>query len=266
MVSRVFPGERLMATMVGNTDTCYTFVLVHGGFHGGWCWRRVAQRLRAAGHEVYTPTQTGLGERAHLLDDTVGVETFVQDIVSVLENEELTNVILVGHSLGGISVTGTADRVPDRIARLVYIDALIVDNGRTGFDDMDPAIVEERLRQADEFSDGIVMAPFAANHFGITDPSDAAWLTRRMTPQPLRIYRDTVYLDNPIGNGIPGAYIASTKPWYKPTESTREWVHNNRDWGWDELPTGHDSMIIAPELVTATLLSAASRHVGASVT
>src|SRR3954453_21148411 len=102
-----------------------TFVLVHGAWHGGWCWRRVAPLLRVAGHAVYTPTLTGLGERAHLLTREVGLETHIRDTVNVLECEELNDVILVGHSYGGIVITGTAERAPERVGHLVYLDAMV---------------------------------------------------------------------------------------------------------------------------------------------
>src|SRR5881409_3342030 len=101
-----------------------TFVLVHGGFHGGWCWKRVTPLLRAAGHEVYTPTLTGLGERAHLLTRDVGLATHVQDVINVLTYEELTDLLLVGHSYGGMVITGVAERLPARVRQLVYLDAL----------------------------------------------------------------------------------------------------------------------------------------------
>src|SRR5215831_8725724 len=100
-----------------------TFVLVHGAWHGGWCWTRVAERLRGAGHRVFTPTLTGLGDRAHLLSPQVGLDTFVQDIVATLEIEDLTDSILVGHSFAGATITGAADRVPERIAHLTYLAA-----------------------------------------------------------------------------------------------------------------------------------------------
>ena len=101
-----------------------TFVLVHGAFHGGWCWRPVADILRAAGHTVFTPTLTGLGERLHLLTPEVNLSTHIQDVVSVLEWENLRDVVLVGHSYGGAVVTGVADRVADRIGSIVYLDAV----------------------------------------------------------------------------------------------------------------------------------------------
>src|SRR5438128_128006 len=103
-----------------------TFVLVHGAWHGGWCWKRVTPLLRAAGHEVYATTLTGLGERVHLASPNVGLALHVQDVVGVLEYEDLRDVILVGHSYGGIVISGVADRVPERLRHLVYLDALVL--------------------------------------------------------------------------------------------------------------------------------------------
>src|SRR6202163_696893 len=105
--------------------TAQTFVLVHGAWHGGWCWSRVADRLRAAGHQVFTPTQTGLGERRHLLSQDITLDTFIKDIVNVIEAEELSNVILVGHSFGGWAITGRANAMPDKVRHLVYLDSLM---------------------------------------------------------------------------------------------------------------------------------------------
>jgi pimeloyl-ACP methyl ester carboxylesterase len=108
-----------------------TYVLVHGAFGGGWQWAPVAERLRAQGHRVFTPTQTGLGERKHLLSRDITIDTFVEDIVNVIEAEDLRGVVLVGHSFGGIPITGAADQAPERIRHLVYFDALIVQGGQS---------------------------------------------------------------------------------------------------------------------------------------
>src|SRR6266550_3724430 len=105
------------------------FVLVHGSFHGGWCWQRVVPVLRAAGHGVYTPTLTGLGERVHLASPDVGLSTHIEDIVNFILWENLHDIVLVGHSYGGMVVTGVADRIPGRIKHLVYVDALLAENG-----------------------------------------------------------------------------------------------------------------------------------------
>src|SRR5215813_10708238 len=110
-----------------------TFVLAHGSWHGGWCWKRVADQLRAQGHVVYAPSYTGMGDRAHLLTKDITINTFVEDIVQVIQSEELTNVILVGHSFGGVPISGAADRIPEKIAQLVYLDSVLVESGRSAF-------------------------------------------------------------------------------------------------------------------------------------
>src|SRR5437660_801825 len=108
-----------------------TFVLVHGAWHGGWCWRKLMPLLRSAGHAVWTPTLTGLGERAHLGNPDVGLSTHVQDVVNVLEYEDLSNVVLVGHSYGGMVITGVAHQMPGRLAHLVYLDAFVPKDGQS---------------------------------------------------------------------------------------------------------------------------------------
>jgi pimeloyl-ACP methyl ester carboxylesterase len=107
-----------------------TFVLVHGAWHGGWCWKKVTPLLRAAGHEVFAPTLTGLGERSHLLTRDVGLDTHITDIEQVLEYEDLRNVVLVGHSYAGMVITGVGDRAADRIGQLVYVDAFLPEHGK----------------------------------------------------------------------------------------------------------------------------------------
>jgi pimeloyl-ACP methyl ester carboxylesterase len=111
-----------------------TYVLVHPAWHGGWCWKKVTPLLQAKGHDVYTPTLTGLGERSHLAHPDVGLETHIQDILNVLKYEDLSDVILVGHSSSGVVITGVADRTPERIAHLVYLDAFVPENGQSMMD------------------------------------------------------------------------------------------------------------------------------------
>src|SRR5262245_40465445 len=108
-----------------------TYVLVHGGGHGGWCYQRVARLLRAGGHDVYTPTLTGLGERSHLVGPNVDLDLHIRDVCELLHYEDLRDVILVGHSYGGMVITGVADRAADRVARLVYLDAATPVNGQS---------------------------------------------------------------------------------------------------------------------------------------
>ena len=157
-------------------------VLVHGAFHGGWCWREVARPLRRAGHEVFCPTLTGLGDRAHLLSADIDLDTHIEDIVRVVECEELEDVILLAHSYGGLPVTGAAERLLGRLRGLVYLDAFTPSSGESGME------IRGRVPGAVPLTpgpDGISLAPPPAKVFGVADKAAAAWLQRRMTPQPL---------------------------------------------------------------------------------
>src|SRR5262245_14863398 len=124
-----------------------TFVLVHGAWHGGWCWQRVSPLLRARGHEVFAPTLTGLGERSHLLTREIGLETHVADVVNAIRWEDLTDVVLCGHSYGGMVISGAADRMADRVRSLVYLDAFVPADGQSIFDFM-------TAERAEGFRDG----------------------------------------------------------------------------------------------------------------
>src|SRR5258705_413861 len=146
-----------------------TFVLVHGGGHGGWCYQRVAPLLRAAGHDVYTPTLTGLGERAHVLRADLDLDFHVGDIVNVLHFDDLRDVILVGHSYGGMVITGVADRATDRVGKLVYLDAATPKNGESLVDHAGPVI--NAVRPYGEVVDGIELVllpgPQAGRLYGV---------------------------------------------------------------------------------------------------
>lgn len=231
----------------------HTFVLMHGGFHGGWCWKHVAEDLRSRGHVVFTPTQTGLGERAHLLDASVGLETFARDIVGVLDSEDLSDVTLVGHSFGAIPVVAAADRIASRLRQLVFLDGILVPGGHTPFDQLSPQEVQERVEAARHYDGGVGMRPFPAWAFGVTEPDQAAWVESRLTPHPLRTFQDTLVLKRPFGNGLPCSYVACTNPWYLPVESSQRWARESADWRWREIPAGHDAMVTHPGLVAEVL-------------
>jgi len=231
------------------------FVLIHGAWHGGWCWRHVAHRLRAAGHEVYAPTMTGLGERAHHLAPSTGLTTFIDDACAVLEYEELQDVVLVGHSFGGPVISGVADRMPQRLRRLIYLDALIVQNGQSGLSILPPQVQAERSRTID--AEGLRMAIPAPEKFGVFEPQQAQWLMRRLTPHPLNAYREPLLLRHPLGNGLPKTYIAVTDPWYAPLADVRTWVKAQPDWDWREIAAGHDAMVTSPDALADLLISIA---------
>lgn len=229
------------------------FVLVHGAWHGGWCWRHVAARLRARGHQVYTPTMTGLGERAHLLDSNTGLSTCIADIAAVIDAEELQHVVLVGHSFAGPVITGVADRMPERLKHLVYLDALVVQHGQSALSLFSAEVQQERSRTMDQ--QGLRMAIPSPEKFGVIDPAQQAWLMRRLTPHPLKAYTEPLMLQHPVGNGLPKTYIAVTDPWYPPLAALRDWVRAQPDWQWRELAAGHDAMVTSPEAL-ADLLEA----------
>ena len=220
------------------------FVLVHGAWHGGWCWRHVAAQLRAAGHTVYTPTMTGLGERAHLLRADTGLSTCIDDIGAVILNEELDDVVLVGHSFAGPVITGVADRMPERLRQLVYLDAIVVGHGQSALSLFSEEVQRERRRTTDV--EGLRMAIPDPAKFGVTDPMQVAWLHRRLTPHPLNADTEPLQLRHPPGNGVRKTYIAVTDPWYPPLEELRARLREQPDWEWRELATGHDAMVTAP--------------------
>ena len=227
------------------------FVLVHGAWHGGWCWRDVASILRSNGHQVFTPTMTGLGERAHLLNAQVGLSTFIDDIAAVILSEELDNVVLVGHSFGGHVINGVADRMPQLLRQLIYLDGLVVQHGQSALSIMPPAVQAERTRTMD--AEGLRMTIPSPDQFGLSDPAQLAWVMRQLTPHPLKGYTEPLQLQHPLGNGLPKTYIAVTDPWYPPLAELRQWVRSQPDWDWRELAACHNAMVSAP-LALASLL------------
>lgn len=235
-----------------------TYVLVHGGGHGGWCYQRVARFLRSAGHEVYTPTMTGVGERAHLLRQGIDLDMHIQDIVAVLEFENLREVILVGYSYGGMVITGVADRAADRVGRLVFLDAANPINGQSLVDVAGPVI--EVVRPAGKVVDGVELvllpSPEAGMFYGITDPVDLAWMADRLTGHPWRCFEQPLDLRNEEALwSIPQFHIVCTS-----TLATRDTqlMDEARSQGrlWD-IDTGHDLMITEPNRVADALLEVA---------
>ena len=235
-----------------------TYVLVHGGGHGGWCYQRVARLLRSAGHEVYAPTMTGLGDRSHLLREGIDLDMHIRDITAVLVFEDLHEVILVGHSYGGMVITGVADRAAERIGRLVYLDAANPVNGQSLVDVAGPVI--EVVRPSGETIDGVELvllpSPEAGMFYGVTDPDDLAWMADRLTGHPWRCFEQPLDLRNEDALwSIPQFHIVCTS-----TLATRDaqLMAEARSEGrlWD-IDTGHDLMITEPEQVAHALLEVA---------
>lgn len=237
-----------------------TFVLIHGAYHGGWCWARVADRLRAAGHAVHAPTLAGMGEHAHLLNRQITLDTHVDDVVSHLETEELDHVVLVGHSYGGLIITGAADRLDGsgRIASLVYLDALAPVDGSRWSDFNAPSAVEARHAAAQK-AGGLFIPPPDAAMFGLTDPADIAWGNRRLRPHPYGCYLSTLGLPRlAAGRGaaaLPRTYIDCVEPLYSDFNGLKARLKADPAWKYVEIRTGHNAMMSAPDALTDLLMA-----------
>jgi len=222
-----------------------TFVLVHGASTGGWYWAPVRDLLRAAGHEVYTPTLTGLGERSHLLSREIGLDLHIQDVVNVLFYEDLRDVVLAGHSYGGMVVTGVADRLPDRIAHLVYVDAFVPHDGESLLDLGGPgarAYIENDVRtRGDGWRNPRPEGPDA---------------DRRLVDHPFRTYTDPIVLRGG-GAGIPRTFVWCNAPPHPSFDGSAERARAEPGWRFRELPTWHTPMRTMPRELTELLLEAA---------
>ena len=207
------------------------FVLVHGAWHGAWSWQKLTPLLRGMGHQVFTPTLTGLGQRSHLLTPEVGLDTHIQDIVAVLEYEDLKDVILVGHSYGGMVISGVAERAGSRVAQLVYLDAFMPEDGKS---------VEDYARLPPVSEDGW-RVPQPNLTFGVTDEDDLAWMMARLGDQPLKAFTQRARLSSRFSKG---SYILTSKaPWFvEAAERAKGWGYRSL-----EMPgAGHNAMVTRP--------------------
>ena len=235
-------------------DTARTFVLIHGAWHGGWCWRFVAERLVARGHRVFAPSLTGLGDRRHLVEAASSLDVHIRDIENLMESEELDDAVLVGHSFGGLVASGVADKRPDAIRALVFLDSLLVGNGQTAFDVLPPAVVKDRMDAVNESGQTLAMPVNGLAGTGIPDDHPlAGWVRRRLTPHPLATYRTPLALTHPLGNGLPCTYVHCANPSYDTLAPVRERVRTLPGWQWETLDTGHDAMVLDPDLLVEQL-------------
>ena len=171
-----------------------TYVLVHGAWHGSWCWKRVRAALQSAGHNVFTPTLTGLGERSHLNSAAVDLSTHIPDIVNLIKWEELSDVVLCGHSYAGAVIAGVADQIADRIRAMIFLDAFVLENGES-FMDIVPSEVAQVLRdQAKATGEGWKVNPIPARILGVREPRDVAWVDAQCTPQAIATFEARIKL------------------------------------------------------------------------
>ena len=230
------------------------FVLVHGAWHGGWCWAKVARLLRDAGHEVYTPTLTGLGERAHLARPEVDLELHIQDIVAMLEAEELRQVTLVGHSYAGLVITGVAARAAARIGHLVYLDAFVPENGDSLAAKASQP-VREAIAAAVEKGE-TVMKPVSAAVFRVNE-MDRGWVDAMCTPHPLATLTDKITITGARERIAKKAYIRAKGYPSVPFDGLQERLKADAAWRVYELPCGHDAMVDMPDRLTEVLVEVA---------
>jgi pimeloyl-ACP methyl ester carboxylesterase len=232
-----------------------TFLVAHGSWSAGWAWKKMRPLMAAAGHVLITPTYTGVGERVHLASPTVGLATHIQDIVAVLEIEDLRDVVLIGHSYGGMVATGVADRARDRIAQLIYLDAFVPQDGQSSFD-LQPAEMRERMRtMARTTGDGwrVPANPLPPD----TPEADVAWAKGRRFPQPIQSFEQPVRLSAPLS--LPRSYIYCTRP--APGDVFRQFADRaRREPGWRcfELDASHNPHITAPQALMALLQTIAA--------
>ena len=223
-----------------------TFVLVHGAWHGSWCWQRVRSALRKIGHEVFTPTLTGIGERSHLLAQNVDLHTHTLDVLNLIQWEELDEIVLCGHSYGGMVVAGVADRIPQRIRALVFLDAFVPEHGQ--------CVVDFAPIPDDQISEGWKCRPISAEIFGVNQ-ADRAWVDRQCTVQSLACFKQPAQMTGGLGriNRVAYAYASG---WAGEQSPFRPFYDKAKARGWttSKIDCGHDVMLDRPEAVTALLL------------
>lgn len=218
-----------------------TIVLAHGAWSAAWAWKKVRPLVAAAGHEFFTPTYTGLGERAHLASPSIDLDTHIEDVLAVLRSEDLRDVVLLGHSFGGMVATGVADRARDRVARLIYLDAFVPMNGQASIDLVSPA---ERRRLLDSVQTGdgwrVTPNPTPAD----TSPDDREWIAKYRMPQSAKCFQQPLRLNAELD--LPRTYIhctrfADAKPFGQ--FATRA---SNAGWQVHDFDASHSPNVTAP--------------------
>ncbi len=243
----------LAAPAIAQTEP-RSFVLVHGAWHGGWCWRRVSDRLERKGHKAYAPSLTGLGDRAHLIGTRPTVTTHIEDIANIIRFEDLQRVVLVGHSYGGIVISGVAEKAQKQIASIVFLDAFVPDNGATimsmsrqGLRDT----VNAAIRRGD-----LGYPPASAAYFNVNE-KDRAFVDRKCTPQPIGTYGDPVKLTGARERIAKKTYIRAKGFNSGGFDAIASRLRSDPAWNVHDMPCGHDAMIDMPDRLTELLIAAA---------
>jgi pimeloyl-ACP methyl ester carboxylesterase len=225
-----------------------TFLVAHGAWSAGWTWKKMRPRLRALGHDLFTPTYTGLGERGHLASPDVGLDTHVVDICAVIAMEDLRDVVLIGHSYGGMVATAVADRMTANVAQLVYLDAFVPRDGQSVFD-LQPPEVRERM-QASAQEGGAGWRVPAMPPPPDTPPDDLEWMLPRRVAHPIKCFTDRVELTGKV-DGLPRTYIYATRS--GPGDGFRPFANRAQTepgWQYLEIDSSHNPHVTAPDRLT----------------
>ena len=231
-----------------------TFLLIHGAWHGGWCWRRVSDRLANSGHHVMTPTLTGLADRSHLLSLDVTLSMHVTDVVNLIKWENLTNVVLVGHSYGGFVISGVAEQIPSAISSIVFLDAFFPESGESLAQAAAP-LVPEWIKVAREKGESTIPPP-SADWFNV-NARDHAWVEAKSTPQPIATFTEKLVLTGARERIAKKAYIRAGDFEFPAFDKIYEKLAAEASWKTYTMPCGHDAMIDMPERLTEILLEMA---------
>jgi pimeloyl-ACP methyl ester carboxylesterase len=228
-----------------------TFVLVHGSWHGGWCWRRVADLLERNGHKVYAPTLTGLGERSHLMNGLITLDTHVTDVANVIKWENLDNIVLVGHSYAGFVVSGVAEKALPSISSIVFLDAFLPDNGQRVVDLAPPELKANALKAAERNEVGRPVPPAKTFH---VNEKDQPWVDAKMTPQPTFVSLQRIVLTGAREKIGKKSYIRATSSPSPVFDSYLAKLKSDPAWRTYTVACGHDVMVDMPERLSEILI------------
>ena len=223
------------------------FVLCHGAWSGGWGYRRVAEIIRASGHEVFIPTYTGVGERSHLANPDINLETHIQDVLGIIKWERIEEFVLVGHSYGGMVITGVADREYKKIRRIVYLDAFLPENGQCLNDLTTPAQQEQMFNLAKEQGEGWRVPRPEGSIADTVSAEDREWIESLSSAQPLGTFTQKLKLE---GNHLKIAdkvYVLATEKKATPFYQFADWTRQQKDWQTVELQIHHHLMQSLPK-------------------
>ena len=230
------------------------FLLVHGAWCGGWVWRKVADRLRSFGHNVYTPSLSGMGDRSHLLSANISLQTHIEDIFNIVEFERLTNVVLVAHSYGGMVATGVADRIPDKIDALIYLNAALPQNGQAMLDLVSDKRKNTVIRLAEQEGAGVGIPSSLIMETGIEDDREHAEFMSRTCLHPLGPQLEPILLEGKFNKIRCKAYVLAGRSNSHQFRRYLEWAIAEPGWVGEEISSLHYPMVTMPDETTDLLM------------